>query len=89
MYLDAQGNVIPGMSTQGPKASGVPGTVAGLVYAETHYGRLGLRRVMAPAIRLATQGFVLTDEEARTLHSQDLTQNPTSHRTFKRHDTFY
>ncbi len=89
MYLDAQGNVIPGMSTQGPKSSGVPGTVAGLVYAEAHYGRLGLRRVMAPAIRLAQQGFVLTDEEARSLHSSNLTKYPTSRRIFQRDGNFY
>jgi gamma-glutamyltranspeptidase/glutathione hydrolase len=89
MYLDAQGNVIPGMSTKGVKASGVPGTVAGLVYAEAHYGRLGLRRVMAPAIRLAEQGFVLTDEEARSLHSSNLTKYPTSRRIFQRDGNFY
>jgi gamma-glutamyltranspeptidase/glutathione hydrolase len=89
MYLDAQGNVIPGMSTQGPKASGVPGTVAGLVYAERHYGRLGLRRVMAPAIRLAQQGFVLTDEEARSLHSPNLAKYPTSRRIFQRDGNYY
>src|ERR1700728_1229085 len=53
MYLDAKGNVIPKMSTVGAKASGVPGTVAGLAFAEKHYGRLGLAKVMAPAIRLA------------------------------------
>jgi gamma-glutamyltranspeptidase/glutathione hydrolase len=89
MYLDAQGNVIPQASTHGAKSSGVPGTVAGLVYAERHYGRLGLRRVMAPAIRLASQGFVLTDEEARTLHSHNLTEYPTSRRIFQRDGNFY
>ncbi len=89
MYLDEQGNVIPGMSTQGPKASGVPGTVAGLVYAETHYGRLGLRRVMAPAIHLAENGFILTDEEARSLHSSNLAKYPTSRRIFQRDGNFY
>ena len=89
MYLDAQGNVIPRMSIDGPKASGVPGTVAGLVYAERHYGRLGLKRVMAPAIRLAQHGFVLTDEEARTLHSRNLSKYPTSHRIFQRDGNYY
>jgi gamma-glutamyltranspeptidase/glutathione hydrolase len=89
MYLDAQGNVIPHASTQGAKSSGVPGTVAGLVYAERHYGRLGLRRVMAPAIRLASQGFVLTDEEAGSLQSRKLTEYPTSRRIFQRDGNFY
>lgn len=89
MYLDAQGNVIPRMSIDSVKASGVPGTVAGLVYAEQHYGRLGLRRVMAPAIRLATQGFVLTDEEARSLHSSNLAKYATSRRIFQRDGNYY
>jgi gamma-glutamyltranspeptidase/glutathione hydrolase len=89
MYLDAQGNVIPHASTQGAKSSGVPGTVAGLVYAERHYGRLGLRRVMAPAIRLAEQGFILTDEEAGSLQSHKLTEYPTSRRIFQRDGNFY
>jgi gamma-glutamyltranspeptidase / glutathione hydrolase len=89
MYLDAQGNVIPKMSTVGPKASGVPGTVAGLVYAEKHYGRLGLRRVMRPAIRLARDGYVLTDDEARALQSPVLSQFPTSRRIFQRDGNFY
>ncbi|HEY4009423.1 MAG TPA: gamma-glutamyltransferase [Acidobacteriaceae bacterium] len=89
MYLDAHGNVIPRMSIDSPQASGVPGTVAGLVYAERHYGRLGLRRVMAPAIRFASQGFVLTDEEARSLHSGNLTKFPTSRRIFQRDGNFY
>ena len=50
MYLDAQGNVIEGASEYGYKAIGVPGSVAGMVYAEQKYGKLTLRQVMAPAI---------------------------------------
>src|SRR5215471_7453744 len=46
MYLDAQGNVIPKASLIGYKAIGVPGSVAGLVYAEQHWGKLSLRTVM-------------------------------------------
>jgi gamma-glutamyltranspeptidase/glutathione hydrolase len=89
MYLDAAGNVVPKMSTVGPKASGVPGTVAGLVYAERHYGRLGLRKVMAPAIRLARQGYVLDPEVARSLHAANLTQFAESKRIFQRDGDFY
>jgi gamma-glutamyltranspeptidase len=58
------------------KASGVPGTVAGLTYAEQHYGKLGLKVMMQPAIRLASEGYVLSEEEARLLHSPLLTQFP-------------
>jgi len=67
MYLDAQGNVIPGASEYGYKAIGVPGSVAGLVYAEKKYGKLPLPQVMAPAIRLARSGFVLTWQQAQDL----------------------
>jgi gamma-glutamyltranspeptidase/glutathione hydrolase len=89
MYLDAQGNVVRGESTVGYKASGVPGTVAGLAYAEQRYGRLGLAKVMAPAIRLARDGYVLTEEEARTLHSNRLAEFAESHHIFQRDGDFY
>jgi gamma-glutamyltranspeptidase/glutathione hydrolase len=89
MYLDAQGNVVPKMSTVGPKASGVPGTVAGLAYAEKHFGRLGLRKVMQPAIKLARDGYVLDAEVARAMHSASLAQFPVSKRIFQRDGNFY
>jgi gamma-glutamyltranspeptidase/glutathione hydrolase len=89
MYLDAQGNIIPQASITGPHASGVPGTVAGLTYAEAHYGRLGLAKVMAPAIRLARDGYTLSAEEADDLQSKNLTQFPASRRIFQRDGNFY
>ena len=90
MYLDAKGNVVAGLSTTGYKAIGVPGTVAGLVYAEKTYGRLTLAQVMAPAIRLASQGYILSDEEARSLAStKNLAQFPESRRIFQRNGKFY
>ena len=64
MYLDAQGNVIEDASIIGYKAIGVPGSVAGMVYAEKKYGKLSLARVMAPAIKLAEEGFALAAEDA-------------------------
>jgi gamma-glutamyltranspeptidase / glutathione hydrolase len=68
MYLDKQGNVIPKASQFGYKAIGVPGSVAGLVYAQQHWGKLPLRTVMQPAIRLAREGVRLTYEEAHSMH---------------------
>ncbi len=59
MYLDAQGNVVPGRSTLGWLAIGVPGTVMGFDRALREYGTLPRPRVMAAAIRLARDGFVL------------------------------
>ncbi|MGB7353347.1 MAG: gamma-glutamyltransferase, partial [Acidobacteriaceae bacterium] len=89
MYLDASGNVIPKSSIVGYRAIGVPGSVAGLVYAERNYGRLTLEKVMAPAIRLASDGFVLTDQEAAELHDPLLTQFPASREIFQRDGDFY
>jgi gamma-glutamyltranspeptidase/glutathione hydrolase len=89
MYLDAQKNVVPGLSTIGYKASGVPGTVAGLVYAQKHFGKLTLAQDMAPAIRFATEGYILSEEEARNLHSNNLTRFPSSARIFQRDGNFY
>src|ERR1700727_3021630 len=70
MYLDAQGNVIEGDSEIGYKSIGVPGSVAGMVYAETKYGKLTLKQVMAPAIKLAREGYRLSWGEARDLHDK-------------------
>jgi gamma-glutamyltranspeptidase / glutathione hydrolase len=89
MYLDEQKNVVPGLSTIGYKASGVPGTVAGLVYAQKHFGKLTLAQDMAPAIHLATEGYVLSAEEAQNLHNRNLTRFPASARIFQRDGNFY
>jgi gamma-glutamyltranspeptidase/glutathione hydrolase len=89
MYLDAKGNVVPGMSLVGYKASGVPGTVAGLTYAQKHFGKLTLAQDMAPAIKLASEGYVLSAEEARNLQSKNLTRFPASAKIFQRDGDFY
>jgi len=59
MYLDPQGNVVPDLSTRGYLAVGVPGTVSGLEYAREKYGTQPRGTLIAPAIRLAENGFVL------------------------------
>jgi gamma-glutamyltranspeptidase/glutathione hydrolase len=90
MYLDAQGNVIDGASEYGYKAIGVPGSVAGLVYAEKKYGKLTLPQVMAPAIRLARDGFALQWKEAQDLREDShLADFPESRRIFQRNGNFY
>jgi gamma-glutamyltranspeptidase / glutathione hydrolase len=89
MYLDAQGNVIPNASLVGYKAAGVPGSVAGLAYAQKKYGKLPLTRVMAPAIKLARDGFPLAWEDARDLEDEDLAKFPVSRRIFQRNGKFY
>lgn len=89
LYLDAQGNVIPGASEIGYKSIGVPGSVAGMVYAEKKYGKLSLKQVMAPAIKLARDGFPLTWGEAADFHDQYLAKFPESHRVFQRNGDYY
>jgi gamma-glutamyltranspeptidase/glutathione hydrolase len=90
MYLDAQKNVVPGLSTQGLKASGVPGSVAGLVYAEKTYGKLTLKQVMAPAIRLASEGYVVTAEEANNfVVNKAAGRLPEAKRIFQRDGNLY
>jgi gamma-glutamyltranspeptidase/glutathione hydrolase len=90
MYLDAQGNVIEGASEYGYKAIGVPGSVAGMVYAEQKYGKLTLRQVMAPAIRLAREGYALTWGEARDLQDDKyLGKFAESRRIFQRDGNYY
>lgn len=59
MYLDASGNPVPNASLLGYKAVGVPGTVLGLEEALAQYGTLKRAQVIAPAVRLAREGFPL------------------------------
>jgi gamma-glutamyltranspeptidase / glutathione hydrolase len=90
MYLDAQGNVIEDASTVGGRAVAVPGSVAGMVYAEKKYGKLTLAQVMAPAIALAQNGYALTWEEARNLREDKyLGKFVESRRIFQRDGNYY
>ncbi|HEV3208252.1 MAG TPA: gamma-glutamyltransferase [Terriglobales bacterium] len=90
MYLDAQGNVIPDASTIGYRAIGVPGSVAGMVFAEKKYGKLSLEQVMAPAIKLAQEGFPLAAEDASDLRDDHyLREFPESRRVFQRDGNYF
>lgn len=57
MYLDAEGSVIEGLSLNGHRAVGVPGTVAGLEVAHRKYGSKPWAELLEPAITLAENGF--------------------------------
>jgi gamma-glutamyltranspeptidase/glutathione hydrolase len=93
MYQDAKGNVLPAedlrSSVIGYRSIATPGSAAGLTYAERKYGKLGLARVMAPAIKLASEGFVLSEEEARELSDPDLAKFADSKRIFQRDGRLY
>ncbi len=90
MYLDAKGDVIKDMSLVGYKAVSVPGSVAGMVYAQKKWGKLPLARVMQTAIRLARDGFALSwadsDDFAKAKHLADF---PESKRIFLRGGNVY
>jgi gamma-glutamyltranspeptidase/glutathione hydrolase len=68
MYLDSLGNVVPNMAWLGYSASGVPGSVDGMVEMHRKFGRLPWSQVVQPAIDLAERGVVLTENEARGLN---------------------
>ena len=89
MYLDSKGNVVPDLSTVGYKGIAVPGSVAGLVYAEQHWGKLSLKQVMEPAIRLAREGFVLDYRQAQSFRDPQLAKFSESHRIFQRDGNYY
>ncbi len=59
MYLDKDGNVVKGASTNGHLAVGVPGTVSGMEMALAKYGTMKRATLIAPSIRYAQDGFVL------------------------------
>jgi gamma-glutamyltranspeptidase / glutathione hydrolase len=78
MFLDKDGQVIPGASLYGYKAVGVPGTVLGLDTILERYGTMDRQRIMAPAIDLAENGFVLrqSDVDFFTVAADVLAKSP-------------
>jgi gamma-glutamyltranspeptidase/glutathione hydrolase len=91
MYLDAQGTVVPGLSTQGYLAVAVPGTVAGMELALQRYGTQPRAALLAPAIGLARTGFVLDDGDVQMLHAvtDELRADPASAAIFLKHGQPY
>ena len=81
MYVDAKGNIIPNLSLVGYKAVAVPGSVAGMYYAQKKWGKLPWRVLLQPAIRYATRGFPLSHEDIddmRGTESPELADFPSS-----------
>ncbi|MFB6271831.1 MAG: gamma-glutamyltransferase [Salinibacter sp.] len=89
VYLDEQGNVISKRSERGYLASGVPGTVAGLLKALEKYGTLDRETVMAPAIRLAREGFPLPHSLAQDLNEtyDEFARFPSAKKYFTKGDS--
>ena len=65
LYLDEQGEVLPRLSIDGPLAAGIPGEPAALAHIARRYGRLPLKKNLAPAIRLAREGFEVDEHYRR------------------------
>jgi gamma-glutamyltranspeptidase/glutathione hydrolase len=80
MFLDAAGNPVEGLSTRHAKAAGIPGEPAGWQHLASHYGRLPLAVSLAPAIRLAREGFVIDasmhSDLERTLRDEGHLEGP-------------
>lgn len=93
MYLDREGNVIKGLSTDSYKAIGVPGTVAGLALAHQRHGKLKWEELVAPAQRLAAEGFEVNYHLARSLKSEitqkKMAPSAESRRIFQRDGRYY
>ncbi|HEY8928873.1 MAG TPA: gamma-glutamyltransferase [Mucilaginibacter sp.] len=68
MFLDSAGNVIPDMSLATHQASGVPGSVDGMIQAHRKYGKLKWAELVQPAIDLARNGFKITKRLAGSLN---------------------
>lgn len=68
MYLDANGKAIPYLSLNGGLAAAIPGQPAALVYLAKNYGRLPLKTTLAPAIKLAQDGFLIDKQFSRFLN---------------------
>ena len=88
MYLDAQGNAITDLSLYGYLAAGVPGTVMGLDRALTEYGKLSRTTVMAPAIALARDGYILQrgDTDVLDAGAPHFGKDPVASKIFLRPD---
>lgn len=69
MYLDENGNIIPGLSTLGALAVGVPGTVEGLFEIHGRFGSRPFSELIQPAIDLARRGVVVTPKQAERLNN--------------------
>ena len=91
MFLDKEGNADSNVARYTHLAAGVPGTVAGLAMALEQYGTIGLQEAMAPAIKLADEGFVVTPRFSKGLKAKEemLKKWPSSKKIFYKADGSY
>ncbi|MFO7593468.1 MAG: gamma-glutamyltransferase [Pseudomonadota bacterium] len=84
MYLDEEGEIVPGLSINGPLAAGIPGEPAALAHISEHYGKLPPATALAPAIRHARNGFPVTPHYRKMagFRLEVLRRNPQAANTF-------
>jgi len=87
MYLDQNGNIIPGLSLDGPLAAAIPGLPAALVHVSEKYGRLPLSASLRPAIRHAKNGFAIGNRHLKMLgfRAETLKKYPSTAKIFLPH----
>ena len=90
MFLNDSGKVIKGQSLNSILASGVPGTVAGMFYASEKFGKIPIKSLIEPSIKLARYGFVLSDFQSKNLnkYKQKFSKNKDAKKIFTRPDGF-
>lgn len=88
MFQDSAGNFLPALSQEGTTSAGVPGSVAGLIYALEKYGTMKLSDILQPAVKLAEEGFILDYQSAQSInfYYQDFLKYPSSKKIFTNND---
>ena len=91
MFLDKKGNYIPALSQEGTTSAGVPGSVAGLIYALNRYGTMKLADVIQPAIDLAENGWTLDHNSAQSFKDElpEFKKYPSSYKIFSKNGRAY
>lgn len=88
MFLRIDGEVDHNKARYSTQSAGVPGTVAGLIYAQQKYGRLSLNETIKPAINLARHGFEVSPDLSDSLRSRydRLRKQPSTRKYFYKAD---
>ncbi|MGE5499921.1 MAG: gamma-glutamyltransferase, partial [Syntrophothermus sp.] len=91
MFLDASGNFDIKKSTEGYTAAGIPGSVAGMLYALEKYGSMKPEEVIQPAIEIARDGFPLSYRLSGSIASEinDFKKYKSSEKVFSRNGAVY
>jgi gamma-glutamyltranspeptidase/glutathione hydrolase len=91
MFLNEKGEFVLKLSSEGVLSSGVPGSVAGLIYALEKYGTMRLEQVIQPAINLAMDGFPLDYRSAASFKStmSEFKKYPSSLKVFSKNGISY